>query len=80
MSFGKVSPKSHFLDVFFILNLLLYHLKICKLFQVIAESFCSLVHHCFQLVYTDVMIDLIEDTIDKAILRDESISISSSKY
>ena len=26
------------------------------------------------------MIDLIEDTIDKAILRDESISISSSKY
>ena len=49
-------------------------------FQAMAESFCSLVHHCFQLVYTDVMIDLIEDTIDKAILRDESISISSSKY
>ena len=26
------------------------------------------------------MIDLIEDTIDKAILRDKSISISVSKY
>ena len=36
--------------------------------------------HCFQLVYTDVMIELIEDTIDKAIVKDESISVSSSKY
>ena len=47
----------------------------------IAESFCSLMDHCFQLVYTEVMIDLIEDTIDKAIvLKDETISVSSSKF
>ena len=26
------------------------------------------------------MIELIEDTIDKAIVKDESISVSSSKY
>lgn len=56
------------------LNLAVLH---CET-QAIAESFCSLVSHCFQLVYTDVMIELIEDTIDKAIVKDESISVSSS--
>ena len=55
----------------------------CLNLQAIAESFCSLVSHCFELVYKDVMIDLIADTIDKAIQnqKDESTgSVSSSEY
>lgn len=49
--------------------------------QAIAESFCSLVSHCFELVYKDVMIDLIADTIDKAIQnqKDESTGSVSSR-
>ncbi|KAL3868907.1 hypothetical protein ACJMK2_041851 [Sinanodonta woodiana] len=48
----------------------------CKT-QDIAEAICALVAQCFHLVYTDVMIDLIERTIDIA-YKGASGSLSSS--
>ncbi|XP_045210491.2 cerebral cavernous malformations 2 protein-like [Mercenaria mercenaria] len=41
-----------------------------------AEAICALVSCCFHVVYSAVMIDLIEDTIDNAI-RDDNRSFSS---